>query len=331
MGKKPATKAKAKAKAVVEKEEEPTETPEQLEAKRIWKQRRDALKWAQANLEAVRAQVQAAQKRGNCDWLLAAHEFHEVKLIRLCKRLEEKALDSVPQELRDRLEAYLSRCASTTPVEQESFQEDRDMWAALEVDGAGYVRKAEPPGAEAVAEELKAWTSISEEGVAKFAARMKEHLASPSAQEAGLVRLGGLFSEVREGLEGPGLTCAALFPTIEAAMKAHVPDPGVQRAACAALRGLAMAPGQLALVCDAGGVTLIVDAVNTHFKDKEVALAANGAFSAMANLAGRNSPEVATMRVAKVVECLLKVMTHHAWDQTLCGRVRVTLPFITED
>uniref|UniRef100_A0A7S2L6Y2 Uncharacterized protein n=1 Tax=Zooxanthella nutricula TaxID=1333877 RepID=A0A7S2L6Y2_9DINO len=92
-----------------------------------------------------------------------------------------------------------------------------------------------------------------------------------------------------------------------------------------------MAPGQLPLLRDEGGIQLAAEAVFAHYKDKELAVSANGAFWAMAQAAGKNSPEVSTMREAKVPDCLLKVMAHHAWDQTLCGKLRVTLPFITED
>uniref|UniRef100_A0A7S4R5P0 Uncharacterized protein n=1 Tax=Alexandrium monilatum TaxID=311494 RepID=A0A7S4R5P0_9DINO len=328
MGKKPAAgkaKAKASSKKAEPEPEEEQPTPEQLEAKRLWQQRREASKWAQAQLAAVREQV-AAAKKAKLDWLEAAHEFHEIRLIKLAKRLEEKTLDAVPQELRDGVEAYLSQCAGGPATEKEGFDERRGAWDALDQDSAAYVRKPESPEAAAAAEALKA-----EQAAEAVTKAMVAHAASPAFQEAGLIRLGGLFGQAREGAELPGLTCEATMPAIGAAMRGHLADPGVQRAGCAALRGLAMAPGQLPLLRDAGGIEVVVTALNAHYKDKEVALAANGAFWAMAQSAGKNSPEIATMRAAGVEEALLKVMTHHAWDQTLCGKVRVTLPFIQED
>merc|ERR1712032_25699 len=108
-------------------------------------------------------------------------------------------------------------------------------------------------------------------------------------------------------------------------------DAQVQRAGCAALRGLSLTKGQLGLLRDAGGIQLAVEAVRAHYKDKDVAMAGNGAFWAMCQKAGKNSPELSTMREAGVIDILQKVMVHHAWDQTLCGKVRVTLPFIAED
>merc|ERR1712187_171059 len=118
---------------------------------------------------------------------------------------------------------------------------------------------------------------------------------------------------------------------IELGMKGHLADPEVQRSGCAALRGVAMAHGQLPALCDAGGVQMAVQAVRTHFKLKEVVSAGNGAFWAMAKASGKHSPEHAVLREAGVVEVLTKCMDHHAWDQTLVGRIRVTIPFIKED
>lgn len=327
-GKKPAAKPKAaSAKASAKKEpEEEQPTPEQLEAKRLWLQRREASKWVQAQLTAVRGQLEAAQKRGNCDWLQAAHEFHEKRLIRLAKRLEEKALDGVPQELRDAVEAYLSQCASGPNVEQDKFEERREFWDLLDQDGDTFTRKPDSAEATVAIESIKAEKDA--EAVAKI---MRSHPDAPGVQEAGLTRFGGLFGQARDGADLPGLTCEALMPTINAGMRAHLPDPGVQRAGCAALRGLAMAPGQLPLMRDAGAIEVAVAALTAQYKDKEVALAANGAFWAMAQAAGKNSPEVATMRTAGVIDVMLKVMQHHAWDQTLVGKMRVVLPFIQED
>mmetsp|Transcript_45752 Transcript_45752/g.126954 ORF Transcript_45752/g.126954 Transcript_45752/m.126954 type:complete len:334 (+) Transcript_45752:98-1099(+) len=333
MGKKPAAKSKAKAKAAPEPEkEDEAESAEKLEAKRIWQQRREASKWAQSQLDAIRGQVEAAAKKGNCDWLQVTHEFHEVRLIKLAKRLAEKTLDGVPDELRSGIEAYLSQFAGGKEVTQEGLCEHREAWDALEPEGgAAYARAAETPEAVAAAEQLRAWSDASEAGVQKFADVLRAHSASPGVQEAGLTRIGGLLAEAREGSAAGGLTSPALMPLIDSAMRGHLRDPDVQRSGCAALRGLALADAQLPHLCDAGGVHLAVEAVKEHFKSKEVALAGNGAFWAMAKSAGRNSPELSAMRTGGVVEVLMKVMTHHAWDQTLCGKVRVTLPFITED
>lgn len=308
-------------------------TPEQVEAKRLWQQRRDAQKWVLAQIAVARGLLGAAQTRGNCDWLQVAHEFHEVRLLRLSKRLEEKGLDGVPSEFRDQLEAHFAQCDGGAAVEQDNFQENRDIWDTLELEARGYVRAEESLEAAAEVERLKAWESTSAEDMEQFVGIMHEQQTSAGVQEAGLTRIGFLLSqELREGDGiGGGLTAQVLMPAITDAMQSHGADPGVQRSGCAALRGLSMDRSQLAFLRDVGGMQLAVAAVNEHFKDKELAYAANGAFWAMAKTAGRNSPEISTMREVGVPECLLKVMNHHAWDQTLCGRVRVTLPFITED
>jgi len=337
MGKKPPARAKPKAKAEAPPEDPPEEeSAEQLEKKRLWQQRREATKWTQAQLTVVRGQLEAAKSKGGNDWLQVAHEFHEIRLIKLAKRLDEKTLDALPQELREGVEAYLAQCASGPAADKDSFKTFEDAWDHLEAEGGeAYKRPPDSPEAAAVAEKLKAWSDASASGVAEMADLMKCQGASAGVQEAGLNRVGKLFSEAREQGEATaamaGLTSAALMPAIEAAMRGHPADPEVQRAGCAALRGIAMAPGQVGLMCDAGGVQLAVDAVRAHFKQKEVVLSANGAFWEMAKVAGKNSPEIGKMRQADVPGALLKCMDHHAWDQTLCGKIRVVLPFITED
>lgn len=336
MGKKPPARAKPKAKAEAEPDPPEEESAEQLEKKRLWQQRREATKWTQAQLTVVRGQLEAAKSKGSGDWLQVAHEFHEIRLIKLAKRLEEKTLDALPQELRDGVEAYLAQCIGGPAADKDGFKTVQDVWDHLEAEGGeAYKRPPESPEAAAAAEKLKVWSDASASGVAEMAALMKSQGDSASVQEAGLTRVGGLFSEAREQAEPTsamaGLTVALLMPAVEAAMRGHPADAEVQRRGCAALRGIAMAPGQLGFMCDAGGVQLAVEAVRTHFKQKEVVMAANGAFWEMAKVAGKNSPELGKMRTADVPGALLKCMDHHAWDQTLCGKIRVVLPFITED
>jgi hypothetical protein len=337
MGKKPAPKGKAKAK-VEAKAPEPEveeESAERLEAKRLWQQRRDASKWAKVQLEVIRGHQEAAKAKGNCDWLQVANDFHEIRLLRTCKRLEDKTLDAIPENLRQRMEAYLAQCSGGPNVEESKFNKDQDLWDLLPVEEGidAYQRIPATPEAEAAAEKAKAWADASAQGIAGLVSLMQDLAAFPLVQEAGLVRIGGLFGEAREDGAPPmlGLTADKLMPVIGEGMKKHIADPEVQRSGCAALRGIAMADKQLPGLCDAGGVQLAVEAARIHFKVKDVVSAANGTFWAMAKASGRNSPEIAVMREAGVVEVLMKCMDHHAWDQTLVGRIRVTLPFITED
>lgn len=338
MGKKPTGKAKAKATvpAQVQPQPEAEDSAEKLEARRVWQQRRDAQKWATAQLGEARRQLAAAQSRGACDWLQAAHEFHEIQLIKLGKRLEDKSLNDVPQEFRDQLAKYFEQCAKNPAIEQDVFCEDRMMWELLPADSEKtYIRAAASQDELAAVARIQVWSDASFGGMGALCELIRAHAISPDVQEAGLTRVGGLLGDRARGETGgdsqAGLTSATLMPAIGAAMREHPADPGVQRSGCAALRGLAMAPGQLASLCDAGGVQLAVDAVKTHYKSKDVAMAGNGAFWAMAQEAGKNSPELSKMRECCVVEVLKKVMEHHAWDASLCGKLRVTLPFITED
>merc|ERR1712070_581314 len=114
-------------------------------------------------------------------------------------------------------------------------------------------------------------------------------------------------------------------------MKSHLNDGELQRAGCAAMRGMSKAEGQLPALVDAGGAELVVAAILTHYKVKEAASTGNACLWAMSQKAGKNSPELAALVKAGAVEVLMKVMHHHAWDQTLCGQVRLTLPFLVED
>lgn len=300
--------------------------------RRLYEQRRDGKKWANAQLDAIRKLLEETKKCANSDWLQVAIEFHEVRLIKLVKRLDDKEMDDVPQELKDGVAAFVSGCAGNKAEIQESgFNFFREVWDAVEMDGAKYVRAAESAEALLAIEQLKEWTDCSVEGIAKFTDVMKTSLSSPGAQQAGLTRIGFLFSQAHEVSKSEGLSAAGLMPSIKDGMSKHLVDPDVQRYGCAALRGVAMADGQLPGLCDAEGIELIVEALKAHFKISDVCTAANGAFWAMSQVAGRNSPEVTRMRTAGVTEILLKVMNHHAWDQTLCGKVRVTLPFIQGD
>jgi len=338
MGKKPAVKAKAKAAAT--KVEEPVEevSAEQIEAKRLWQQRRDGGKWCDAKLDVVRKlgettkDLAKAKGIGSYDWLSAAHDFHEIRLLKLAKRLKEKELDGVPPELKEGVEAYTAQFAQSADIPKDDLKEFRDVWDMVEEKPNLFVRAAESEDAIATIEQLKAWSDCSLVEFKKFIAILQANLSSPGVQEAGLMRIGWLCTEAqKEKTTTEGLQVSFVFPAIKKAMDDHLADPGVQRGGCAAMRGLVTVEGQFGLLCDAGGSELAVQALKAHFKDKEVAYAANGFFWTGGQKAGTNSAENTRMRLAGAIEALVKVMEYWAWDQTLCGRIRVTLPFLHAD
>jgi len=342
-------KAKGKAKAGYAAEpqpEEPVETAAELaakaEARRLWQVRKDASKFVATQLEALRgvpgglieAAKERAKKTGPCDWLVVAMEFHEKKLVKLEKRFADKKLDGLDQEFKDGIEAFV---AQFTPGSVETFQQDtlkvyQEVWDMIPPEeGEGYTRPAETKASNAVLAELKDWSDGSEKGITQFVTKMKSQAASGGVQETGLIRIGGLFGEAERGATWPGLTAAALMPAISDGMKAHLDDAMVQRAGCAALRGLAKADGQLSPLCDSGGPELVVAAIVRHYKVVSVVMTATASVREMAEKAGKSTPEHAAIIAAGPVDPLLKVMTHHAWDQTLCGQVRVVLPFLIAD
>eukprot|EP00930_Biecheleria_cincta_P102530 TRINITY_DN94284_c0_g1_i1.p1 TRINITY_DN94284_c0_g1~~TRINITY_DN94284_c0_g1_i1.p1 ORF type:complete len:344 (+),score=92.45 TRINITY_DN94284_c0_g1_i1:55-1086(+) len=342
MGKKPVAKGKAKAgyssseAAKAPSEEELKEEAAKAEARRLWQQRKDGTKWAQAQLAALEAQREAAAKEGQ-DWPQAPHKFHESQLNRVVKTLEEKLLDGVPDSLKASVEAYVAQLAGGAAGKQEGFREERELYKDLELvedPNAIYVREAASEEDAKLVQEISAWTDATEQGMKKFASLLIGRASSSHVQDAGLCRIGWLFTEHKDAEPGSsatsGLTAAVLMPAIEAGMKGCKKDPEVQRAGCAALRGLGQAEGQLAPLLEAGGAALITEALTIHLKIEDVCQTANAAVWNMSQKAGKNSPELAEIVKAGVVDALKKVMYHHAWNQTLVGKVRVTLPFLVE-
>eukprot|EP00928_Gymnodinium_smaydae_P006349 TRINITY_DN12241_c0_g1_i2.p1 TRINITY_DN12241_c0_g1~~TRINITY_DN12241_c0_g1_i2.p1 ORF type:complete len:268 (+),score=96.59 TRINITY_DN12241_c0_g1_i2:988-1791(+) len=263
-----------------------------------------------------------------------AHKWHEDQLRKLMKRLELKLLDGVSDELKAKVEAYAAQCAEGASKEKpETFSDDRSIFDGLpelEDDGP-YVRAAQTPEATKAAETLAAWTDTSASGMTTFIASMREHKASAGVQEAGVTRIGFLVAEAADGPANEAFRAEVLMPGIEPAMREWVRDPEVQRRGCAALRSLAKTKGQMPPMIDAGAATLLANCLKEHYKVPDVVLAATAACWEMSQAAGKLSPEVAAMRQAGLIEVFQKVMTHHAWDQTLVGRVRVVLPFLKEE
>jgi len=329
-------KAKAKPDSSSKPEESVVSAAPAQDAKAIFMKRKAELRWAQSQLDALELQRRTAALADD-SWLEEPHQFHKSGLVHLVKCLDTKLLDEVPAELHSGIDAYVAQCAEGTAGKKDGFLDDREMYKTLPVieDPVGeYVRAVESsPDAATATEAITAWVDTSAEGMAKFAALLNTQLASPYVQEAGLARIGALCAEQAKegGKSSEGLQAGILLPAIQAGMRAWLNDSVVQHKGCAAIRGLALLEGQLALMCEAGGAQLLVAAIQTHFKNPELVMAGNGAFWAMSQRAGKNSPESAFMREAGAIEVLMKVMQHHAWDQTIVGKVRLTLPFLKED
>jgi len=332
-----ATKSKAKDEPVAAVVEE--DDPEKEERKRIFFQRKAALKWAQPTLESVQIQCRAAEK-AEVYWLVDCHSFHEVALIKIVRRLDtEKTLDDVPQEARDQIAAYLAQCATggygPSNVDEATFKPMKDIWAfATAGDAASYERP--PASAEDVAatERLTQWSDTSIKGMKEFVELMSAHAAAPSVQQIGLIQIGALCPEEDKkdaDVDVSGMKSENLVPTIVSAMRTHEKDTQVQRGGYAALRALAMVPGEMRKLCDLGGIRVAAEMLDKHYKDDELCSTANMAFVVMARQSGRNSPELKEMLDAGALAALQKVMTHHAWNHALIGKVRLTLPFLTEE
>mmetsp|Transcript_36777 Transcript_36777/g.80644 ORF Transcript_36777/g.80644 Transcript_36777/m.80644 type:complete len:335 (-) Transcript_36777:110-1114(-) len=331
MPKKPVAKAKAKVKTEAElkaEAEAEEEAKAKAEARRIWQQRKDASKWTQAQLDALVSQRKEAAVKGIA-WLEEPHKWHEEQLKKLLKSFELKLLDAAPDDLRTGVDLYVAQCAGGIPEQQETFRDDREMYACLpELPNDGpYVRATQSPEAVAAAEQVSGWTDSSPIGMSKFIATLQAHSTSAAVQEAGMTRIGLLLSEAKDEALRPGFQAELLMPGITAAMRDWIQDPAVQQRGCAALRGIALTK-QISAMCELGASRLLAEALRVHLKIPDVVLSATGAVWAMSQVAGKNSPELAYICEAGVVEILQKAMVYHAFDQTLVGKIRVVLPFL---
>eukprot|EP00747_Dinoflagellata_sp_TGD_P194591 gnl/TRDRNA2_/TRDRNA2_62165_c0_seq1.p1 gnl/TRDRNA2_/TRDRNA2_62165_c0~~gnl/TRDRNA2_/TRDRNA2_62165_c0_seq1.p1 ORF type:complete len:339 (+),score=81.97 gnl/TRDRNA2_/TRDRNA2_62165_c0_seq1:43-1059(+) len=332
-------KAKPKAKEGYSKETPPAaveqDDPEKEERKRIFMKRLQAKKWAQSQLESVQIQARAAEKE-EIEWLAECHGFHEVSLIKIVRRLDtEKTLDDVPEEARAKIAAYCAQSANGPgKVDRDTFQPMADIWEWASTDAEKYQRP--PVSAEDAAAEkrLSEWSDSSISGMADFIALMSAHASAPSVQQIGLIQIGALCPE--EGKSDPsvdvsGMKSATLVPAIDSAMRAHDQDIQVLRGGYAALRALAMVPGEFPKLCDLGGTRVAAEMLEKHYKDAELAETANMAIFVMAKQSGKNSPELKAMLDAGLLKALQRVMTHHAWNHALVSKVRLTFPFLTEE
>mmetsp|Transcript_4316 Transcript_4316/g.6888 ORF Transcript_4316/g.6888 Transcript_4316/m.6888 type:complete len:309 (-) Transcript_4316:50-976(-) len=299
-------KPKAKAKTSAEKAAEAAEEAEANEAKRIWLQRKNDGKWAQAQLEALGAQRQAAAKDG-CDWLVEPHKWHEAQLARLVACLESKRIDGVSQGLREGVGAYVAQCAQAASDEVRSgVLDDRELYAELpEAEPGAYVRAAVTHAEEAVIAQIKAWPDPSAESMEEFVTVVRALPTSASVQEAGLVRLGGFLhqfsSETGKRKSGAeGLSATSLMSFVAAAMTEHLRDADVQRRGCAVIRGFALMDGQLSQMLEEGGAKLLVAAVNSHARVPDVVKTGNAAMEAMAEKAEIGSRDLDMMRAGGV-------------------------------
>jgi len=330
--KKPKAKPKAKEEPPAAVEQDDSEKEER---KRIFMLRLAAKKWAQSQLQSVQIQARAAEKE-EVHWLADFHGFHEVSLIKIVRRLDtEKTLDDVPEEAREKIAAYCAQSADgPSKVDRDTFQPMADIWAWASTDAEKYERPPESAEDVTAKKRLTEWSDASISGMADFIALMSAHAAAPSVQQIGLIQIGVLCPE--EGKSNPsvnvsGMKCAGLVPAIDSAMRAHDQDIQVLRGGYAALRGLAMVPGELPKLCDLGGMRVVAEMLEKHYKDEDLAGTANMAIFAMARKSGKNSPELKAMLDAGVLTALQKVKTHHAWNHALVSKVTLTFPFLTED
>ncbi|CAE7215724.1 Tgs1 [Symbiodinium sp. CCMP2592] len=237
------------------------------------------LAWVQKQLEKISAQLSAGPP-----WLSEPHSWHQEQLRELQTRLEEGGLESLPSELREGVEFYLSQFEDGQSVSEEEFYLDQELYCELQPKAPEpeqpYSRASASEAELKVCEELKSWTDTTPHGLSKLQKLLEKHSHCAEVQEVGLTRLGGLLAEVKAGgsavPSGSGFSPASVCPVVlEAgqpvrkllqagvwllsscfgiaagkAMTRFPRDAGVQRVACSVLRGL-LRPEQTKLIADA--------------------------------------------------------------------------------
>ena len=162
-------------------------------------------RWLQAQIAALAGQREAAAREGN-GWIEEPHTWHEQRLEQLAQLLEAGSVTSLPSELREGVEFYVSQLAGGD-VDQDSFYDDRDVYGdifdrgetAPAPEGPPYERPVETPEAEAAVAQVREWDNVTMQGIAKLERLLKEFAASPGVQEAGITRISALVAGSKDG------------------------------------------------------------------------------------------------------------------------------------
>ncbi|CAE8592856.1 unnamed protein product [Polarella glacialis] len=295
-------------------------------------------KWLNGQLKQLEAQRAASSSDG--DWVLEPHQWHEARLNEVLARLLKGSLVSLPAEFREGVEFYVSQLADgPSALAPDAFYDDRELYALLPQDTAGvggenevaYQRPADDEEALKAIEKIRAWSETSPHGISNLAKLLKAHQGSALAQEAGLVRIGGLLGEQRgKALEvaTQGLAPRALMALIEASVLRFPRDPLLQRVGCNAIRAVALSEGGLGICLEAGGAKKVVAVMRAFITNAEVCRTAAATLAAMANKGKDSSVEMSRIREAGAEAILMDVLPYHSNDLQLDKIARTIIPFL---
>lgn len=294
-------------------------------------------RWLQAQTAALAGQREAAAREGN-RWIEEPHTWHEQRLEQLAQLLEAGSVTSLPSELREGVEFYVSQLAGGD-VDQDSFYDDRDVYgdifdrgeSAPAPEGPPYERPAEMPEAEAAVAQVREWDNVTMQGIAKLERLLKEFAASPGVQEAGITRISALVAGSKDSAPSPstaGLTPKSTVALVKDAMQRCPRDPDVQRMGCSAVQMFCSGDGALEPVLNAGGATLVVEALAGNLANAAIALSATRTLAFMTSRATKCSPEWAKLCSSGAEKVLLQVLPYHLNDPRIDKAARQAIPFL---
>eukprot|EP00434_Breviolum_minutum_P012296 symbB.v1.2.010837.t2/scaffold683.1/size173061/10 len=145
---------------------------------------------------------------------------------------------TVPLEVKEGLEFYISQFEDGQSVSEEEFYIDKELYTQLlappeEIVEAPYIRREASAEEMQVVQQLKDWTEVTPQGLLKVKKILEANDSCAEIQEAGITRLGGLLADAKGSgssvPSGCGLSPVALCPVVMEAMNRFRRDAKVQR------------------------------------------------------------------------------------------------------
>lgn len=297
-------------------------------------------RWVRTQIAALVAQRELAKH--SAAWLEEPHLWHEERLGELLQLLGAGTVTSVPDEVRDAVNFYVSQFMEGSETSQEAFYDDREIFGdllklQLPEQQAQYVRLVDSPEAEAVIEQLHRWVDTSLQGMDKFVRLWKQHPDSAGVAGAALARISALAAEHKAeagNVTTHGLAPKSMLALVGAAMGRFPRDAALQVHGCTAVLSLARHSGEGGLfsVLEAGGAKLWVQALRSHIADPAVALIVTRAFAYMTNpkVVVPHSPEWAMLCNCGAEQVLTDVLPYHLHDPRIDKAARTSIPFLRD-
>lgn len=286
-----------------------------------------AARWAQSQLNML-----AAQCKSGPAWLEKPHSFHQAKLEKLLERLDGDPSEELPKEFVEAVDYYTSQVAQSPDITEEEFYNDGEIYAevlavAVVETLAPYVRAPCTEEAAAAAAELRAWSTVTPQGLDKFKKLITQHAASAEVQEACLQRIGTWLAEASVAV-ADNLMPSVLTPFVVSSMTRFTRDIGVQSAGCGAIRRIISMEEGIGIVVRAGAMALIIDALKACILDVGVCKRVASIVYEIVNKTNPASPEMAAIVATKAYDVFAQVLLHHPGDHQLEKALRVSMPHI---